>query len=193
MKKKKVLAVAVVALGLSLTGYGTLAYFTAGETAHNTITSGEIAISLHEWADEEKTKNFPEEGITGVVPATSVTKIVEVENTGTNPAYIRILLEKEIVLAKGEEETEVNLSLICLNIDEENWTYNEEDGYYYYNTALEAGETTAPFFTTVTFDSTMNDLYQECTVYISVRAAAVQSQNNGESVSEAAGWPADGE
>ena len=99
--KRRLFAGAVIVMCLSLLGFGTLAYFTAEDTAHNVITSGDIDIELQEWADEEKTIPFPEEGISGVMPGTETTKIVEVKNTGSNPAYIRVAVEKKIALADG--------------------------------------------------------------------------------------------
>lgn len=99
--KRRLLAGAVIVMCLSLLAYGTLAYFTAEDIAHNVITSGEIDIELQEWADEEKTTPFPEDGVNGVMPGTDVTKIVEVRNTGSNDAYIRVRVEKEILLPDG--------------------------------------------------------------------------------------------
>ena len=84
-------------------------------------------------------------------------------------------------------EGKVDLSLVKLNINTEKWT--EADGYYYYNEVLKPGETTAPLFTTVTFDGTMDNLYQNCTTTISVAAQATQSANNGTSALTATGWP----
>lgn len=46
-----------------------------------------------------------------------------------------------------------------------------------------------PVFTTVTFDGTMDNLYQNCTTTISVAAQATQSANNGTSALTATGWP----
>ena len=59
--KRRLFAGAVIVMCLSLLGFGTLAYFTAEDTAHNVITSGDINIELQEWADEEKTTPFPED------------------------------------------------------------------------------------------------------------------------------------
>ena len=81
-------------------GYQTLAFFTAEDTAHNVITSGGVDIDLLEWADEEKTVPFPQEGAAGVTPGSEVTKIVEVKNTGASDAYIRVKVEKEIVRSR---------------------------------------------------------------------------------------------
>lgn len=186
--KRRLLIVALLVAILAISGMGTLAYFTAEDTAHNVITSGGIDIELQEWADEEKTEPFPEDGVTGVMPGTEVTKIAEVKNTGTGTAWVRVSVAKSIELSEGKEG-ETDLALLILDIDTSKWT--EKDGWYYYNEMLQPGETTPPLFTTVSFDENMPNLYQEATAKIDVKAQAVQAANNGDTVLEAAGWPAD--
>lgn len=185
--KRKLLAVAVTVICLSMMAYGTLAYFTAEDTAHNVITSGEIDIELQEWADAEKTTPFPEDGVSGVMPGTEVTKIVEVKNTGANDAYIRVKVEKEFVLSEGVEG-ETDSGLMKIDFDETYWTLGE-DGYFYYKTALEPGAVTEPLFASVSFDTTMGNIYQNSTAKVDVTAYAVQVANNGDSVMDAKGWP----
>ncbi len=185
--KRKLFAGAVVLLCLSILGFGSIAYFTADEAAHNIITTGEIDIDLLEWADEAKTQPFPEDGVTGVMPGSDVTKVVEVKNTGANDAYVRVQVAKYITLAEGVQG-EVNNELVKLNFDTEYWTLGS-DGFYYYNEPLKAGEVTEPLFASVTFDANMGNLYQNSTAKVDVEAYAVQVANNGESVFEAAGWP----
>ena len=185
--KRRLFAGAVIVMCLSLLGFGTLAYFTAEDTAHNVITSGDIDIELQEWADEEKTIPFPEEGISGVMPGTETTKIVEVKNTGSNPAYIRVAVEKKIALADGVQG-EPDSGLMEIDFDETSWTLGE-DGYYYYKEALEPGEVTEALFASVSFDPDMGNLYQKSTASVEVTAYAVQVANNGETVMDAKGCP----
>lgn len=185
--KRRMFAVAVIAGCLSLMVYGTLAYFTAEDTAHNVITSGEIDIELLEWADEGKTTPFPEDGISGVMPGTEVTKIVEVKNTGSNDAWIRVRVEKKILLSEGAEG-ESDSSLMQLNVDESSWIPGE-DGFYYYNEILKSGDVTKPLFATVSFESSMGNLYQNSTATVDVSAYAVQADNNGQTAQDANGWP----
>lgn len=183
--KKKVLALAVIAICLSILTMGTLAYFTAEERAHNIIATGGVDVTINEWADEAKTEAFSD--VTGVMPGVSVTKIVELENTGASDAWVRIRVTKAIQLAEGVTG-DVDLSLVVLDIDTANWT--EQDGWYYYNSALKPGETTAPLFTCATFATDMGNLYQGSTATVDVIAQAVQTANNGSSALDAAGWPA---
>ena len=186
--KRKLFAGAVIAICLSLIAYGTLAYFTAEDTARNVITSGGIDIQLREWADKEKTTPFPEDGVSGVMPGTEITKIVEVENTGSGDAYIRVRVEKDIVLSEGTEG-DPDTGLMVLDFDDTCWTLGE-DGFYYYNEALKPGAVTEPLFASVSFDPGMGNLYQNSTATVSVIAQATQVVHNGGSALEAAGWPA---
>lgn len=185
--KRKLVAVALTVSCLSLAAYGTIAYFTAEDTAINVITTGNVRIELQETAvPEDGADPVPFEDVIGVMPGGKVSKIVGVKNTGDKTAYIRIQLEKGLALAEGTVG-EADLGLIGLNIDRENWT--EKDGYYYYNEPLAASETTKPLFTEVSFSEDMSNLYQNSKATISVKVGAVQTDNNGDSALEAAGWP----
>ena len=186
MNKWKTLALSLLICCLAVAASGTLAYYTASEQAHNVITSGGIAIDLQEYSDADD-QLVPFEDVDGVMPGMEVSKIVCVENTGASDAWVRVSVTKGIELAQAGD-TEPDLDLLVLDIDEENWT--EQDGYYYYNRALRPGETTEPLFTTVTFAETMGNEYQNSTAAIDVTADAVQTANNGETALEAAGWPA---
>lgn len=185
--KRRLFAGAVILICLSLMAYGTLAFFTAEDTAHNVITSGEIEIELLEWADEDKTTPFPEDGVSGVMPGAEVTKIVEVKNSGSNDAWVRVRVEKDITLSEGTEG-DVDLGLMVLDFDETCWILGE-DGCYYYKEALAPGAVTEPLFASVSFDPSMGNLYQNSTATVDVTAYAVQAANNGVEVLEAQGWP----
>ncbi len=184
--KRKIFIVALLVICLSVFAYGTIAYYTAESTSHNVITSGNVDIELLEWADTNKRIPFPENGVSGVMPGTAVTKIVEIENTGGNAAYVRIKVTKTIDLMAGIAG-EVNPALVGIDFNNTNWTL--QDGFYYYNTALEPGATTEPLFTSVSFDRDINDLYRNSNIRIGVTAYATQVANNGNSALTASGWP----
>lgn len=183
--RKKILVFALAALCLSFALTGTLAFFTAEETAHNVITTGGVDIELLEWADEDKTEVFTD--VIGVVPGIDVTKIVEVKNTGSAEAWVRLSASTAIILDEGVEG-EVDLSLVTIDFNTTDWTLGE-DGWYYYNKALKPGEITAPLFTTVSFAADMDNMYQNSDTTVDVMAMAVQSANNGIAATEAVGWP----
>lgn len=185
--KKKILVCACVAICLSIVAYGTTAYFTYEDTATNVITAGNLKIDLQEWAvPEDGGELVPFEDVMDVMPGVEVSKIVQIKNTGAQAAWVRISLEKSIVLADGVEG-EVDLSLVSCDFNETDWT--EKDGFYYYNTKLEPGETTEALFTKVLFAANMGNMYQHSKAVIEVLAQATQVVHNGETVFEAAGWP----
>ena len=185
--RKKLLAVAMAVICLSIAAYGTVAYFTANGTATNVVTAGNVAIEIKETAIAEDGGDLVTyEDVTGIVPGTEVSKIVQVENTGDNPAYVRIQVTKDITLAEGMSgETDTNLIQLDLNMDD--WV--EKDGYYYYKYSISADEMTTPLFTSVSFHQEMGNLYQNCRASVTVQAQAVQAENNGSDVLKAAGWP----
>ena len=189
MKKWKIVALCTVLACLSIVASGTLAYFTAQETAHNVITSGGVDIQLHEFSDNGGDGLTPWEDVDGVMPGAEISKIVTVENTGASAAWVRVKVDKTIILANQDKG---NPEVMELDINDTFWT--EDDGYYYYNDPLAPGEATnVPLFTTVTFAPEMGNEYQNCTARIDVKADAVQVANNpkvGNNVLDATGWPA---
>lgn len=185
MKRKVLLFLSFAAICLATLAAGTLAYFNAEGTAHNVITTGGVDIEVQEWADEGKTTPFEE--LEGIMPDMSVTKIAEVKNTGASEAWIRVKIEKLIELTR---EGTPDVSLIELDLNTDDWT-DGGDGYLYYNSAVKPGEVTEPVFTTVTFNKTMGNEYQNSVAIVNVIAQAVQTANNGTAALEALGWPAE--
>lgn len=183
--KRKAAVISAIAITAALAAYGTAAYFTAEDTATNVITAGNVKIQLVERM-KSGDELVPFTDAVGVMPGARVSKIAQVENTGSQPAWIRVSVAKAVELAQGVEG-EIDLSLVTLDINTEYWT--ERDGFYYYNTALEPGKTTEPLFTEVAFDESMSNLYQDSRAVITVNAYATQKANNGTSAADAKGWP----
>lgn len=185
--KQKLLTLSAVIIVVALSAYGSVAYFTAEDTARNVITAGKLKIELQEkmlTSDGEKTVPF--EDRLGVMPGSEVSKIVEVKNIGGQDAWVRVSVNKAIELAEGVED-EVDLSLISFDLNTDYWT--EKDGFYYYTAKLAPGHTTEPLFTAVTFAKTMSNQYQNSKAILTVNAYATQTVHNGNTALEAAGWP----
>ncbi len=189
--KKKIAIGAVLVLCLSMLIYSTIAYFNTADTARNVITAGDIKIELQETAirDGEEILFEQSQERFDVMPGQDVSKIVRVKNTGSNPAYIRVEVQKAIALA-ADAQGDVDLELVSLDFDSEKWTLRNDD-YYYYNEPLAPGETTAALFRNVKFDTGMGNMYQGSTATIKVSAQATQVKNNGDNALDAKGWPAD--
>ena len=184
--KRKLLILSVLAICIATLAAGTLAYFTAEGKAHNVITTGGVEIAVQEWADEDKQTPF--ENLNGVMPDTTVTKIAEIRNTGAAAAWVRVQVRKTIRLAQDGKPDASMIEMIYT--DTEDWK-DGGDGYFYYQKALQPGEVTTPIFTGVSFRAQMGNEYQNATADVDVLAQAVQTANNGKTVAEAKGWPAD--
>lgn len=185
-RKKKLAVLALLVVCLAIIATGTLAYYTAQETAYNVITTGTLSMDLHD--ETTGGKPFPEEGIKGVMPGRVVDKVVYVENDGDVAFWTRIRLEKKITASDGNTER-LNFNKITLDLNTADWT--EHDGYYYYNKPLKPGEETAKLFNKVTFSKSLGNAYMDARVEINVIAQAVQSKNNGSSALDAIGWGED--
>lgn len=185
--KKKLIAAALLVIGIAILSAGTIAYFTSSTTAHNVITSGGVSITLEEWADEECTTPYPAEAVP-VMPGQSVTKVVTVKNTDAD-AFVRAQFSITVLDADGKPTNPANLTDAIVIEAGEGWEPGE-DGWYYYSQPLAVGAVTAPLFSEVAFDGpNMTNEYQNCTVNVDVIAQAVQVANNGTSALEADGWP----
>lgn len=182
MKKRTLIISLIIAL-TAIISSSTIAYYSASEKAINVITTGGVSIELNEYG--EGGKAF--EDIENALPGDTYVKQVEIENTAENPVWVRANVEIGIELQDPEAKPEEGA--VILDFDTANWTLGD-DGYYYYNSALNASETTLPVFSHVTLSKDMDNRYQDCTIHVIVAAQAVQTANNGSSALTAAGWPA---
>lgn len=201
--KKKILALAAIAICASVAATGTLAYFTSSDEAHNVITSGGVDIELIEKTDPGNgaaLAPFPEEGLSGIMPGGSASKIVSVRNMGESDAWVRVWVNTAIS-EPGDPITNPTIKCLPLEIDvngemvpvitydinEKEW-FVGEDGYYYYKNPVPMKKTwddgtssfaeTVPLFEEVSFAKEMGNEYQNCKVMIDVFAEAIQSDNN---------------
>lgn len=204
MKKKHIFVLALLVCAvLLITTAGSLAYYTDADTAHNVITSGNVKIRLEEFMKDENGKLVPFEGPINVMPGTTASKIVQVKNTGSGDAWVRIVMSStmdpnfECMAEEGIEydpgdAIDIHLKIAeSYNIDRELWI--KAEGHlcviYYYKDKLAPGETTELFMESVTFPEEMGNQYKKTEFRINIRAEAVQAKNNGETVLEAEGWP----
>lgn len=190
MSKKKIISLCLVACLLATAIGGTLAYFTAEETARNVITSGAVSVEVVEkQLVEGALENYPDASVS-VMPGSTVSKIVSAKNLD-EPAWVRMAYTVTIKDANGdvmELSADQLDQIITIDTDTANWTYKA--GWWYCNKALTTGEESKPLFTEVIFSGPeMGNTYQNCTVMIDVTAQAVQKVHNGDTVMDAAGWP----
>ena len=188
--KKRILYIAAIIICLSIITGGTLAYYTTSDTARNVITSGGVEVKVVEQLVSGTLQSYSSQPIP-VMPATTVRKTVSVESAEQS-AWVRMNYTLTVCDAEGKEmeiPTDELAKVVVIETDTTNWTLM--DGWWYYNTAIQSGEVTKPLFEEVAFSGpNMDNKYQLCTVVIDVTAQAVQQANNGATVWEALGWPA---
>lgn len=198
--KKKILAGALLCAVLAVAAAGTVAYYTAEETAHNVITAGGVSIELVEQQavtrpdGETALEPFPTAGVS-VMPGMSASKIVSVKNTAPadtrGDAWVRVKLTATVVYAGQTQAQPADPNVISLVVSQDAalWQLGA-DGWYYYQKPLAPQAQTEALLSAVAFDGpAMGNEYQGADVQITVSAQAVQSANNGDTVSQAAGWP----
>lgn len=188
--RKKIFAVAMIAICLAILTSATLAYFTTTGVARNVITSDGISIKLVEKQLVGDTLvDYPSQPIP-VMPGKTVSKIVSVTNQEAT-AWVRMRYTVIMLDPNGEQmqlSDEALSKLVIIEPDAENWI--GKDGWWYYTGALATDRQTEPLFTQVRFaGAEMGNEYQSCKVIVEVSAQAVQQIHNGETVLDAAGWP----
>lgn len=188
--KKKILYIAVILICFAIVAGGTVAYFTAEDTARNVISSGGVGVTIVEQRlVNGQLQPYPDRTVK-IMPATTVSKIVSVQST-EQAAWIRMKYAIAVYDQQGQRMEITNAELaqvIEITPDRTNWTRN--GAWWYCNAPAAAGEMTAPLFETISFSGpNMGNEYQGCTAEITITAQAVQQANNGETVMEAAGWP----
>lgn len=196
LKRSLVCALAFIVITIILFSAQTVAYFTSNVQSNmNHISTDKLDIQLLDTMINESGEQVAYTDPIVVYPATSYSKKISVNNAETLSAYVRIKLD--ITIDKNEQELPANWKdlIICdFNIDDTStedviegaWTY--KDGYYYYNTALTSGQTTAPLFNVVTFSPAMGNQFKNTKITFTITADAVQSDFNGDNVFEALGW-----
>ena len=188
--KKKILYIAAMVICLAIITSGTLAYFTAEDTARNVITSGGVDVSVVEQQLADGVLMPYSDQPVPVMPGETVSKIVSVQSI-QQPAWIRMAYTVVFFDAAGEkmEITEDELNrVITIKPDTTAWT--QLGDWWYCDAAVGFGESTAPLFEEISFSgSEMDNKYQNCTVEVFGTAQAVQQANNGTSAAAAVGWP----
>ena len=183
--KIAIIVISIIAMVLTLCSQKSLAYYTVIGRAVNVVTSGGIALTIHEKTDQGN--DFPSEGV-NIIPGDVVSKKVTVENSGTHPFYLRV----KLVYGASQQDLSTE-DCMKLDIDTMNWDLH--DGWYYYKGVVEPGETTPEVFSKAEIvGNVMDNRYLGKTLTLTVVASAVQSENNPVSGTDtylAAGWPAE--
>ncbi len=191
MKRKIPLAMALVALAVSILSVGTLAFFSVRDQTINRITMGNVHAELIEQTKTEQgVVPYPAETVTGVMPGEALSKIVFAKNTGGSAIWVRMRAVVTCTVTDDNgKDAAADAAGITPQYNTADWTAGA-DGWYYYNAALAPEAVTPPLFETVTFSLDLGNDYADAKVQVAVSLEAVQSVNNGASALLAAGWPA---
>ena len=183
--KIKIFVVALVAALMAFVSTSTLAYYSTVGKATNVVTSGDVQFKIHEMTDQGT--EFPREGVY-IVPGDIVSKKVSIESDCNHPFYLRV---KMVYGVNSQELTAEDC--FKLNINEEYWQLY--DGWYYYKGVVEPGQTTPDVVSHVEIvGSKVDNDYLGKTLTLTVKAQAVQSENNpitDGNTYTASGWPAE--
>ena len=184
--KIKIVVVALMAALITFMSQATLAYYSTVGKATNVVTSGNIELTIHEMTDQGT--EYPTEGVY-IVPGDVVSKVVTVENSCDHPFYLRV----KLVYGVNEQDLPAE-ECFKLNINTGNWIL--KDGWYYYSHILLPGEETPEVFSHVEIvGNQVGNNYLGKVLSLTVRAQAVQSENNPPAVdddlSTVSGWPAE--
>ncbi len=183
--KLKIFVVALVAVLMAFVSTSTLAFYSTVGLATNVVTSGNIRFIIREMTDQGT--EFPTEGVY-IVPGDVVSKKVSIKSDCNHPFYLRV---KMVYGVDSKELTAEDC--FKLNINDEHWVLH--DGWYYYKDVVEPWETTPDVFSHVEIvGSKVDNSYIGKTLTLTVKAQAVQSENNPISNGDtftASGWPAE--
>ena len=189
--KKKIIAFAALVLCMTVFASSTLAYFTKDDVATNVFTTGGIDINLVEkHNDNGVIVDYPRDPIS-VMPGTTVSKIVTVENLD-EPAYIRAKFDVKIVKKDTGRQLPTDVVIIAVK---DNWE-KHGDWYYYHvdkDYVVPTATSTTEFFDSVQFKGAeMGNEYRNCAVTVDVSVEAVQSKNNpipaDKTIADVGGW-----
>ena len=173
--KKKILYIAAILLCMSIVTGGTLAYYTASDTARNVIATGGVKVQVVEQQLVNGTlQPYPNQPIK-LMPATAVSKIVSIRSD-YQAAWVRANYAVTVYDPQGKKmdipAEELN-RVIVIEPDTANWTL--KDGWWYCKSAVASREMTKPLFEEVAFSGPdMDNKYQACTVTVDITAQAVQ-------------------
>ena len=181
--KIKFVSIALVAIIMTFITQSTLSYYTTVGKATNVVTSGNIRFMINERTNSGT--EFPKEGVY-IMPGDIVSKQVSITSDCSHPFYLRVKLVYGINSAELPYE-----DCFKLNINSQYWELH--DGWYYYKGIVSPGETTPQVFSHVEIvGSKVDNSYLGKTLTLTVKAQAVQSENNpisGGNTYTASGWP----
>lgn len=138
--KSKIITIIIITILLLIAvPLGVYAYFTYRTTVTNTVKLGYNQIQLLE--------NYTPP--LSMAKGISFEKEPYVQNIGNVDCYVRV---KSVVSDSRVEQ------YLTIDYNTTDYTYNAQDGYWYYNNLVRPGESTTPLFTTVSISPDADDI-----------------------------------
>jgi predicted ribosomally synthesized peptide with SipW-like signal peptide len=145
----------------------TLAWFTAHDAKRNTLRTANTGFSV-EAQDVFTPPAMP------LDPGVEVDKRVGAQNTGEEPAFVRLMVLPTVVAADSATLLPASLGneVELTDLNTADWIYGG-DGYFYYKYVLQPGVTTTSLgkdlFTKVRLNPALDAAYQNATLTIEVK------------------------
>ena len=178
MKRKYLILALSLLCILGVVG-GSYAVYSKSIQTESVITSSSLEVELvvlEEVDGESKVVS----GSVKVTPGASLSRLASVKNIGNEPAWIRMMIEKD-------GEPMVDDPTMMLEGLDSSWIY--QDGYWYYSEIVEPGESTTNLFSGITFSESLGNEDAGKEISLEIKAQGVQSEHNGNDVLSALGWP----
>lgn len=183
MKKNKKLVTTILSLALiSAIGFGaTLAYFTDNATAENTINMGKVDIDLTE-PHFDKTDGDEDNTISNVLPGDRITKDPTITLADdSESAYIRAtityMMDGVVMNPLQASQLEGLIELNGTKLVESTQWIKGDSNYYYYQSAVQPGESIVFFDTVVIPGSEWKNEVADSEIQVIVQAEAIQEKN----------------
>lgn len=178
--------IAVTAMLLIMGIGATLAFTTRTRTVDNTLAFGSVDTRIIQTTlDGQGDERTVDATVPDVLHDGTASRITRVRNTGNQPVWVRVRPQATGDDADGGTVTLTPDDYICPM--GEGWT-DGHDGWWYYETALDADETTTPATTTIRFT---NEGISKTggRIRFDIESQAVQTANNADTALGARGWP----
>ena len=190
--KKKITAVALLVIQLSLAALGSAAYFTAEGRATNVISTNAISMTIQESGEFTAVSDGVYELPSTLMPSQTANQEVSIKNDGPEPFYTRVKVAIDIRDSSGQTMDDQFDQYVGLNFQPQ-WV--ESGGWYYYDgdsPDVAVNSSTSPIFTRVMLKPEAPNELKNAKISIIVTAQAVQTKNNPiptGGVVDIPGWP----
>ncbi len=169
MRKVYIIILIMLTCSFAVCGLLAAADWYREDRTTNTVSVGNLSAEIIDIYEQN----------TVTMPGDTVSKVVSVKNTGGSDAIVRVRLTGTWT-DSGEETVPEQLSY---EINEEDWLYDNESGYYYCTSVLAPGDVSAPLIRSFSLNGpNINNVFSGRPGCITVAMEAVQAAAGGVSI-----------